>query len=258
VAPEEQVRPFNEQAALAELERLRESIQAARQARQRTSAEFDAFIKSFRAPTPAPAPERPTAPSPASEAPQQKASESINRPVHSPDPLPSTGPVRSNPDSVGDKPAVPTSQLPRRYRFSIRSLGILVVIAVIALGLVSMSLRRGVPPPTTVNTANGSAGPTRNPAASPPAASQSAPASPVARAIAIELRVLRPVWMRVVIDGRKDVEGTAQAGEPLHFTGDQSIVVRVGNGGDVLVKNGNREESFGVTGQPRTRTFSKF
>jgi len=73
----------------------------------------------------------------------------------------------------------------------------------------------------------------------------------------IELRVLRPVWMRVVVDGRKDVEGTVQPREPLHFTGDHSIVVRVGNGGDVLVKTVDREESFGDTGQPRTRAFSK-
>jgi hypothetical protein len=63
--------------------------------------------------------------------------------------------------------------------------------------------------------------------------------------------------MRVVVDGRKDAEGTIQAGEPLHFTGDDSIVVRVGNGGDVVVRIGDREESFGEAGQPRTRTFSK-
>ena len=63
--------------------------------------------------------------------------------------------------------------------------------------------------------------------------------------------------MRVIVDGRKAFEGTVQAGEPLHFTGDQAIVVRVGNGGDVVVKSGDREESFGDAGQPRTRTFSK-
>ena len=63
--------------------------------------------------------------------------------------------------------------------------------------------------------------------------------------------------MRVVVDGRKDVEGMVKGGEPLRFTGDHSIVVRVGNGGDVLVKTGEREESFGETGQPLTRTFSK-
>jgi hypothetical protein len=63
--------------------------------------------------------------------------------------------------------------------------------------------------------------------------------------------------MRVVVDGRKDVEGTVQTGEPLHFTGERSIVVRVGNGGDVLVKTGDREEPFGDAAQPRTRTFSK-
>jgi len=63
--------------------------------------------------------------------------------------------------------------------------------------------------------------------------------------------------MRVVVDGRKDVEGMVQAGEPLHLAGDHSIVVRVGNGGDVVVKTGDREESFGEAAQPLTRTFSK-
>jgi len=63
--------------------------------------------------------------------------------------------------------------------------------------------------------------------------------------------------MRVVVDGRKDIEGMVQGGEPLHFTGDHSIVVRVGNGGDVLVKTGDHEDRFGEVGQPVTRTFSK-
>jgi hypothetical protein len=63
--------------------------------------------------------------------------------------------------------------------------------------------------------------------------------------------------MRVVVDGQKNIEGMVQGGEPLHFTGDRSIVVRVGNGGDVLVKTGDREAPFGEVGQPMTRTFSK-
>ena len=48
-----------------------------------------------------------------------------------------------------------------------------------------------------------------------------------------------------------------QGGESLRFSGDQSIVVRVGNGGDVLVKSGTREDRFGDAGQPVTRTFLK-
>jgi hypothetical protein len=43
----------------------------------------------------------------------------------------------------------------------------------------------------------------------------------------------------------------------LHFAGEHSIVVRVGNGGDVVVKTGNGEVRFGAVDQPVTRTFVK-
>src|SRR3954451_5182422 len=82
VSPDKQVKPFDEEAALAELERLRESIQAARQARQRTSDEFAAFIKSFRTPPSTPISENATATAVASEAPQPAASESHDRSLH--------------------------------------------------------------------------------------------------------------------------------------------------------------------------------
>src|SRR4051812_14863253 len=42
--------PFDEQAALAELERLRDAIQESRRRRSESSDEFDAFVRSFRAP----------------------------------------------------------------------------------------------------------------------------------------------------------------------------------------------------------------
>jgi hypothetical protein len=108
-----------------------------------------------------------------------------------------------------------------------------------------------------MNAVTDSAASTRNAGTSTPTASQSAPPEAAARSVVLELRTVRPVWIRVVVDGRKDVEGMVQGSEALHFTGDHSIVVRVGNGGDVLVKTGNREESFGEAGQPLTRRFSK-
>jgi uncharacterized protein DUF4115 len=255
VTQEESVRPFDEEAALAELERLRDSIQAARQARQRTSDEFDAFVKSFRTPASIPTSERRVAPSRASEA-AQPASESIRHPVQSPDPLPSTVTVPSNPAEF-DRTAAPSSQSPRRYHLNIRTLGIFAVIAGIALGLLSTRRSRQMSPPTRVNAVTDKAASTRNTGTSTAATSQSAPSGAPSHGVMLELRIVRPVWMRVVIDGRKDVEGMVQAGQPLHFTGDHSIVVRVGNGGDVLVTTGNGEESFGDAGQPLTRTFSK-
>jgi len=256
VSPEEQVQPFDEKAALEELERLRESIQAARRARQRTSDEFEAFVKGFRTPASTPIAERPVATSRAPVTPQV-ASESIGRSDHPPDPPASTLAVPSNTDSFDDRTARRPSHLLRRYRLSIRSLGIVVIVGLIALSFLSTRWRRGAPTPTTVSTVSGNAGSPRSGAASPPPASAASPPSVAAPAVAIELRVIRPVWMRVVVDGRKDVEGMVQAGEPLHFAGDHSIVVRVGNGGDVVVKTGDREESFGEAAQPLTRTFSK-
>jgi hypothetical protein len=254
VTQEKSVPPFDEKAALAELERLRDSIQAARQARRRASDEFDAFVKSFRTPASTPTSERPVSTSRASEAAQRAASESISQPLHSADPLPSTVTVPSNSDEFDDRTAAPSSQLPRRYHLNIRTLGVFAVIAAIALGLLSTRRSRQMSPPTRVNGVTGNAASTRNAATPSAAASQSAAA---AGGVVLELRVVRPVWMRVVIDGRKDVEGMVQAGQPLHFTGDHSIIVRVGNGGDVLVTTGNGEERFGDAGQPRTRTFSK-
>jgi hypothetical protein len=260
VSSKEQAQPFDEEAALAELERLRESIQAARQARQRTSDEFAAFIKGFRTPASTPISEDVTAASRASETRQQATAESPNRSNHSPDPLPDPSPstvvAPLDTDSVADTMAAPASAVPQRYRLGVRSAGILVIIAVTAVVLVSTRRGRRASPPTVVNAVTESAAPARHAAASPlPAAPQSTP-TPAARGLTIELRVLRPVWMRVVVDGRKDVEGTVQAG-PMHLSGDRSIVVRVGNGGDVVVQTGARDEPFGETAQPRTRTFSK-
>ena len=63
--------------------------------------------------------------------------------------------------------------------------------------------------------------------------------------------------MRVVVDGEKKSEGMVPGGESLHLGGDDSIVVRVGNGGAVVVKSGDRENPFGAADQPVTRRFSK-
>ena len=260
VSSKEQAQPFDEEAALAELERLRESIQAARQARQRTSDEFAAFIKGFRTPSPTPISEDAAATSRAAEA-RQHESELHNRSRHSPDPLPDPPPstvvALSDTDSVADRMPLAKSPAPQRYRLGVRSAGILVIIAVTAVALVSSRRGRRASPSTVVNAVSESAVPTRNAAVSPPAtAPHSAPAAPAAHGLTIELRVIRPVWMRVVVDGRKDVEGAVQAG-PMHLSGDHSIVVRVGNGGDVVLQTGTGDEPFGEAAQPRTRTFSK-
>jgi hypothetical protein len=258
VTQEGNIQSFDEKAALAELERLRESIQLARQARQRTSDEFEAFVKSFRTPVPPTRiPEPPTATPPAPEALPQTPAESDSRPLQPPDAMPSTVAVPSTIDAPDARTAAPLAPLPRRYRVNLRLLGTLAVIAVIALVLVSTRSPRQQSPSTRANAVTPDAASIPNSGTPPAAASALAPPAATVPGVVLELRIVRPVWMRVVVDGHKDVEGMVQRGEPLHFTADHSIVVRVGNGGDVLVKTGNREESFGDAGQPRTRTFSK-
>jgi len=138
-----------------------------------------------------------------------------------------------------------------------RLLAIGAIFAVLALGLLSTRWQKQAPPtrvdPVTNSQPSKGRGEAPTTAAPPPSATLPS----AAHGVVVELKTVRPVWMRVVVDGQKSVEGMVQGGEPLHFTGGHSIVIRVGNGGDVLVKTGDREDPFGVVGQPVTRTFSK-
>jgi hypothetical protein len=85
-----------------------------------------------------------------------------------------------------------------------------------------------------------------------------APAAPAPVAnVNVELRTLQPVWMRVMVDGEKQREGTVPAGERLQLHAERAIVIRAGNGADVMVKTANGETPLGVAGQPITFTFSK-
>jgi hypothetical protein len=240
------VEPFDEAAAIARLERLRASIEAARQARQRKSDEFDAFVQSFRAPASAHAGARSAARTSAAEAPV-------------PDAPPSA--VASSIDAVDETPAPTARPVSNRNRRNVRLLGVGAVVAVIALGLLSAWWRKETPPSAVLNPVEPSEASSTQPQpeATIPAAPQSTPAAtpqPVATAVVLDLRIVRPVWMRVIVDGRKIVEGVAQAGA-LRYSADRSIVVRVGNGGNVLVKNADREDPFGEADQPLTRTFLK-
>src|SRR5262245_27696380 len=205
---EELVQPFDEKAALAELERLRESIQAARRARQRTSDEFDAFVKGFRTPLSTPSSDNPVATLRAVEV-SPPGSESISRPLQSPDSWPSTIADSSNTDSV-DVTVPLLAPVPQRRGLNIRLVGILAVIAVITLGLLSTRWPGHTSPPTRVNGVTDNAASTQKAATSTPAASPLAPSQPPAHSVVLELRTVRPVWMRVVVDGRKEVEGLVQ------------------------------------------------
>jgi len=283
--------PFDEDAALEELERLRDAIQAARRARMAKSDEFDQFVNGFKNPSPpvaapeldpepqaealppaidlpvaSPIPELLTltpAPEPAAQM-FERLTRMLEPPAQPPErrhqtsPLPSPTPTVSEINAV-EEPLSRVSQ-PRRYPAN-RLIGT-VAVATVALIPVLMYWSRGPStrvaeaPAPAVQSASAPAAPQTTSAPPTPAPQPVAPPAPVA-AVKVELRTLQPVWMRVAVDGQKQREGTVPAGERLQLHGDHAIVIRAGNGGDVMVKTANGETPLGVAGQPVTFTFTK-
>jgi len=97
-----------------------------------------------------------------------------------------------------------------------------------------------------------SATPARPAAAPGPA---TAPAAP-ARAVRVTLDTIRPVWLRVIVDGTNAIEREIAAGEHLAFEGDTRIVVRAGDGGGVRASfNGVDRGVLGKDGWPITVPF---
>ena len=85
-----------------------------------------------------------------------------------------------------------------------------------------------------------------------PASKAAAPAAPV-RAIRVTLDTIRPVWIRVIVDGTRAIEQEVAAGEQLTYEADTRIVVRAGDGGGVLATfNGVDRGPLGRDGWPIT------
>jgi hypothetical protein len=88
------------------------------------------------------------------------------------------------------------------------------------------------------------------PAPAPPRAA--APAEP-AKAIRVTLEAIRPVWMRITIDGVRGFEGELPAGEKLAVEGDRDVKVRAGDAGGVRTTlNGVDRGPLGRNGWPLT------
>jgi hypothetical protein len=256
--------PFDEKAALEELERLRDAIQAARRARLAKSDEFDEFVEGFKKP-PAPPPpaielstqpsiELPT-PAPVAElltltpAPEPPTAPMIPEPAPEA-PTPAPAGAISVADETAPRTTVPPSGYPAIRFIGIFAIAAVAVIAVLLYWSRGPSARVDEAPATTVQTP---APPVQETPAPTPAPAAPAPVANVN----VELRTLQPVWMRVMVDGEKQREGTVPAGERLQLHAERAIVIRAGNGADVMVKTANGETPLGVAGQPITFTFSK-
>jgi hypothetical protein len=97
------------------------------------------------------------------------------------------------------------------------------------------------------------------PAAAPPAAATATPAPPVpVPAPAAELRTTRRVWVRVIVDGSREVEREVEADAYVPLPAGRTFVVRAGDAGAVrLLLNGEDQGPLGADAQVVTRTFTR-
>ncbi|MDQ3700144.1 MAG: DUF4115 domain-containing protein [Chloroflexota bacterium] len=99
------------------------------------------------------------------------------------------------------------------------------------------------------------AGATQVPTAAPTPAPS--PTTPV-QGVQVDLRVVERAWVRATVDGRVVLEETLATGQNQRWTGQQSVLLRVGNGAAVDVSvNGQRVGILGPAGQPIDREFRR-
>jgi len=225
--PQETYQPFNEQAALEELERLQRELEESRQKRKDASAAFDQFVNSFR-----------------------KEPRRDPRPEEAAWPRSDVGPSSIVRDSRIAPPAAPAS---RRRRLPSTAIFAGAIVVTVAAVTVSRSWRADSPEsPAPVPASTVAADPL--PTSAAPAAQASDTSS--APATQSELQALRRVWVRATVDGNRLVERELEAGARIPLNG-RTIVIRAGDPGAVrIVIDGRDRGIMGETGIPVTRTYT--
>jgi cytoskeleton protein RodZ len=250
--------PFDERAALEELERLAEKIQSSRRQRAQAVDEFDAFVRGFKH-------DRWTGPERRAPEPPLRSQPIADREAVMPPPpeiapretidAPDLAPVVGTPVTP-DAPVVPVaptwSDMMRQpiARWTLAAVGVL------ALVLLLWRPWAAVPAGPAPQAAAPAATPSE-PSSSPAPALAPPPAPKPARAVNVELVTLRPVWTRVTVDDRKEVERELPANQRFSFGADRSIIVRAGDAGGMrIILDGKDLGVLGRDGQIASRTFS--
>jgi hypothetical protein len=218
--------PFDEQAALEKLERLRLAVEQSRKRRKDLSDEFDSFVGSF-------------------------GKEGRND-ISSPAAPPAVEEIR---------PVASTRQEPMPYhprattsRKTVPRTGVVVgAVAVLAAGIMLTRAWRGTSSDQPAATS------TQAPTRSGGVAGSVAPAETqvIPGMLQGELAAVRRVWIRATVDGARVVERELEANERVTLRPGRTIVIRAGDAGSVrIILDGRDRGPLGADGIAVTRTFT--
>lgn len=257
--------PFNERAALEELEHFRREIERYQAVRHGVSHEFEHFVESFKHPevspkrmAPPPLPEPFLAPSPIAAPPPAIAPKppAAAEPFQPSRRIESPRPERVEAVTVAEiAPPQTKRALPPWASTKWLAIGSAVVILSVG-GYAWMKRGDDSATPATPSPQHSGAVPTAPPATQPPAAEPAAP--PVTKPLPFEavLTTSGPVWVRLTADGERVFERELAAGQRIPFTARESIVIRAGNPAAVRLTIGGVDQgSLGKEGFPVTRKF---
>lgn len=275
--------PFEEQAALEELERLLGEIERSRERRRKANDAFDEFVGAFEKPAPAAgrAVRGPVAragtTAPLGEGrtagPQQGGPQAASPAAGGPfatGPDPDAGPGDRtrvgehdgiDPPVIGashpDEAAVPAVLAPPAHMPRLPRGAVLGLAAAGAALLLVFVLRERAPDSAEPVAPADAPAPVTTPVPVPAEAPQSQEPTPsVVGTRGTELATLRRVWVRVTLDGEPAIERELQGDARVPLAATETIVIRAGDGGAVrLFIAGTDQGLLGSDGQVVTRTF---
>lgn len=242
--------PFDERAALEELDRLQREIDQRRAEREAAAERFEAFIRSFTTPAASVPAEPARTPPAAGPGPRPAAPEA-----------PTEAPLGLSADPL-PRPSAPPSRK-ADVRTVVVWCGALLLLAAGAAGV--WFWRQQVPEPAAATSppaetpVPGVAPEAASPTPSEPApTAQPEPAPPPAERLELEITTSDTVWVRVLADGERVLERELPANSRVPVSAGKTIVIRSGNAGAVHVSQGaGKPEPLGQEGQVVTRTFTR-
>ena len=269
--------PWDEEAALAELERLHRAIDEWRTRRKDAGTAFDEFVSGFRTPrrereivessltsgprasdgTPglAPALAAPLADSSRSvtSAPVAEAASSTEPlvPAGVPSPVQVEFPPSSIVSVLVKASPLPAEQRKRRTRLGVVAGG---VVGLTAAGVLLIRSWQSTPAESGVQAHPAPSPAARVPRSAVPPSGQR-PGQVDSNAPRTEITALRRVWARVVVDGTSEVERELQPQDRVPLRPGRTSVIRAGDAGAIrLTINGKDQGPLGDDGEVLTRT----